>query len=480
MNPLKDEIFVNKWNIRSETITKEQEELVKDNKPTLDQVVEFVADSDNSSILIDKLYFIYTFLPISNHIGWYEKPDSMGIGGFLKLEFYNKLLQAVPKYESKIFSYLPTPLQTEDMLINYLKNHISPGTPSLNNYHGDKLKTSTLEWIIDNKLGLIREFKPEWWTPKLKTRAIKIDTAAIMFIPEDLLTKTEIIDYLKNGNKNYLNQFWRSIPDTFKKDPEIFARWLALNGGLSDQYKHIYTTEFYTLENIKKYYELTELPKNGDWKLIKKEWKHDLIDVALPKVGGAIALDTDIELTNSILDRTIKSKRMTDFTKAKIAKRLDDEGRLTSEIVEKLQLNYWGIDSLMETDSKKLLKNDNVLDYLVKIKDPEFLRKKTNWPKGKKIKKEHVIDLIIGLQFKYEKCKQRLIGLTEDDYVWVFFKAGEEFDIHTAKKIRYLLKYLVDQKNISISEQTLNILDEMKDTNATYDSFKSATDIFMF
>jgi len=276
MNPFKEDVFNKHWGDESKENKAAQEEVIKKNKPTLDQVVEFVADVSLGEKIVSKLYFIYKFLPISNDIGWFKKPDNdYGIGGFLKLDFYKKLLDAT-QFKNDLFPFLPGEIQDDEMLIDYLSSRPTKGTPSVSNYHGKQPKTSTLEWMIDNKINTIPNWKPEWWTPKLKTRVVKEEPFAIAYIPEDLLTKAEIKNYLKEYGKEsaqYMTQFWSKIPESFKKDPEIFALWLSLSGGLREKYKNIYTEDYYTFEGVKKYFEIQKGNIFSSWKFVKTEWK---------------------------------------------------------------------------------------------------------------------------------------------------------------------------------------------------------------
>ena len=479
-NPFENDIFKFFWKDESIFNTNRIKEIIEKDKPTVEQTANFVADVKNGTELFKKLYFIYKTTPVTDVIGWSKTPEfDGGIGGYLKVDFYKKLYDKT-EYKNELFPFLPGDAQTDEMLTNYLKN----GTAAkISNYHGENISPSTMEWIIDNHLGQIKFFKEEWWTPKLKTLAIKKSPFAISFIPESLLTKAEIRDFLKNlkaSEKQILPQLWSNLPKSFKNDPEIFARWLILMGGLQSNYKNVYTKDYYTLENVKKYFELVKNKSSLDWLVVKAEWKEDLVDIALPNAGGAIAKDLDVELTNSILEKTL-SHPIALLVKGKILLRLFNEGRLTPELIERLNVTYYNIECLKPDERKKILDSEDIIDYLVKSHDSEFLKKKTNWPKGVKLKKEQIIDLMQGLNFSFSKIKARIKNIikTEDDYLWLYFEANKK-DFDVKHEVRMFLRKLTNiDKHITIPKETTELLTKMGD-DATYDDFKATTDIFLF
>jgi hypothetical protein len=143
-------------------------------------------------------------------------------------------------------------------------------------------------------------------------------------------------------------------------------------------------------------------------------------------------------------------------------------------------LNWWGLDNLPQKELDTLMKNNPaVLDYLVKMKDTQFLSKKTNWPKGIDISKEHLLDIIIGLQMSYTKIKSRINKrLDEDDYAYVYLEAGAW---HEKRRIRDVVSKLFDDGYGDISKESKDLVEKLaEDDENRYDSFKSAADLFLF
>ena len=135
----------------------------------------------------------------------------------------------------------------------------------------------------------------------------------------------------------------------------------------------------------------------------------------------------------------------------------------------------------MNIADKKTLIDDTtlVIDYLIKKKDKNFLAKKDNWPKKRKISREDLMDIIIGLNCSYIKIKSRInVRFTEDDYVWLWLEANKYVD-----KLRIrdeVLGRLVKDNYIpGLSTDTINLLDQLG-PDATYEQYKLATNIFIF
>jgi len=480
MNPFENDIFKFFWDNDTVYNTNRRKEVLEENDPpTIEQTVDFVADAEDSKELINKLYFIFRS-EIPDYIGWFKNPThENGIGGYLPIEFYEKLYNKTP-FKSDLFPLMPGESQTDEMLKEYLENGKEP---KISNFHKDELSDEILNLISLRYINQINFFKEEWWTPKAKKIILKSTPFAITFIPENLLTDQELIDYLDNEGerqKGFMKQFWDKIPKSFKHNPKIFGKWLSLiDGGLVSQYKNLYNEPYYTLEGIKEYFNNSKAVPFHTWRHLKPAWKEDLIDIAIPKVYGAIAVDKDIELTNDILEKTLKYPAG-DSVKTQIAVRLQKEGRLTPELIEKLKLSYWNIDNLAKDQRNKLLNNEDVLDYIViKKQDEEFLRRQSNWPKNAKIKKEYIIPIMRAVNFSFSKIKSRLglILSDEDVYIWVFFEALKNSH---KKDIRTTLKQLT-KNEIHISKEIIELLDSLSnEKNMTFDKFKATKDIFFF
>jgi len=485
MTPFSDELFTKEWKTNSGEIKQKQKELVEQNPPTISQVIDFIVQSSTDDDIIQKLYFVYRLSPVTDMIGWDVKPSSSGVGGFLKKSFYQDLLNALSDNKRHVlFPYLPTSLHNETTLLDYLEN--SP-QPKLNNYHGRVPSQKVLEWVLKNRTGLIKTFEKEWWTPKLKTQALGINAMAIAYIPEDLLTKAEVRLFLQNDGekyKDFMSTLWNRLSAQFKEDPEIFARWLINSGGLAENARNVTSQPFYTLEGIKKYFELTLKIAPSDWSSVKYEWRNDkdLIDMALPKTGGEILVSKEIELTNSLLEKGLTFP-LVNKNRLLLAARLNDAGRLTPELLKKIKLTYQLLQQTSSflgdlTEFKKLIKNEIVVKHFIEQRDTNFFAKKTNWPSTFKLTKEHVIDMLYGLDFSRRNIDPRIKGkLTEDDFIWLYFEAKKHGnDVELIRK--YLLNSAVDGV-IIVAEDTIKLLKDC-DENADYESFKDVVDLFVF
>ena len=220
MNPFKNKIF-EIAQFKSAELNKEREEYLKDKDFNVDDLVEWFMDLypvlPSLRTMIDQLYYVYATKTITDKIGM-SKPHTVGtVGGFLKEDFYTKLYNKLPKEgKAQLFAFMPGSVQTDDMLINYLENVPDGGSGSISNFYGEKLKHSTLSYLIDNRLSSVKDWKPEWWTPSLKKQAIEKEPFIIAFIPEHLNSKNEIKQFLKeHGSKNqkYMTQFWNNLPE---------------------------------------------------------------------------------------------------------------------------------------------------------------------------------------------------------------------------------------------------------------------------
>ena len=486
MNPFKNKIF-EIAQFKSAELNKEREEYLKDKDFVVDDLVEWFMDLypvlPSSRTMIDQLYYVYATKTITDKIGM-SKPHTVGtVGGFLKEDFYTKLYNKLPKEgKAQLFAYMPGSVQTDDMLINYLENVPDGGSGSISNFRGEKLKHSTLSYLIDNRLSSVKDWKPEWWTPSLKKQAIEKEPFIIAFIPENLNSKNEIKQFLKeHGSKNqkYMTQFWINLPESYKLDPEIFAMWLISAGGLQPNKVIATKSPYYTKEAMYQYFKLIQTNSNYEWNSLPNEWKPFLLEVAIDTATGAIANDLEVDLTNSLIKRVLTFP-MRDNDKAFFAVRLQKMGLLTKELIEKLDLNWWGVDHLYGADKKTLIDDTTlVIDYLIKKKDKDFLAKKDNWPKKRKISREDLMDIIIGLNCSYIKIKSRInVRFTEDDYVWLWLEANKYVD-----KLRIrdeVLGRLVKDNYIpGLSTYTINLLDQLG-PDATYEQYKLATDIFIF
>lgn len=476
MNPFDDDLFKISWKENN----LEREKLLLKNPPNIDQIVEFISNSKDGKEFISKLYHVYEYEVINKNIGWDVKPNHFGVGGFLKHIFYKKLLAATEKtFKNNLFPFLPKELQTDELLIDYLSDK-KIDDKKIKNYHGDKLKTSTLEWLLDNAISTIVDWNEDWWTDELKQKAIEKNSAAAAFIPDKMFTRDEILNFLKNDgekNKSYMSRFWNKLTEKNRMDSEIFGLWLSLNGGLEYNVNNLANKPYLTLDGLKWYFKYLTKESPGDWRFIKKSWKMDLLDLALPKAGGVIALDKQIDLTDHIMDKTLKYT-ISDFKKAKVLYRLFEEKRLNKQYIEKIKPTFYGVSSLTSLEKLSLVENVDLIDYFVKNRDSEFLSKKINWPKNIKIKKEYFIDIAIALNFDKVKIQGRFdkSNLSDDDYIWIYFEINK-LNSQVYKKIKILIDYLISYKIINVSEQTLELLSKT-DKNVTYEDFKIMSSIF--
>lgn len=478
---LDNEIFLNitQFSIRSKEIKNEQLEIIKKSKFSIDDVVSWFKELEDKYLtekdIVEHLYYVYTFPEISNVIGWSKKPNDIGIGGYLNLDFYKKLLISLSeKSQNNLFAYLPGELQSDELLINYMKYTPKHGSGSIVNFNGDKLKTSTLKWLIDNKLGSIKKWKPAWWTPELKERAIKQEDIAIVFIPEKFITPQEVATIFANQTKPIADHFFKALPESFQNNIPIFVNYIITRGGLNKNYREFYDKPIWSKEMALEYFKKTPLRNANDWDMIVDSWKTpELIEFAIKKCPLQIALDETLTLTDDQLDEIINNTYLiTD--KAYLANKLNNDGKLTMDIIKRLDLQWAGIESLPRNN---LMKNDDVLFYLVSNNDDQFLSKKTNWPSSKRVTPDLLIYLILNLF--YDKLKKRITdSFNDDDYVYMYLKANE-FEKIKKIKIRSILKKLVDDGLISVEQETVTMVDNLGE-DATYEGYKTAIDIFIF
>lgn len=491
MNPFLDKVF-EAPQFQSADLNAEREEFLQDKDFTVDDLVEWFVDMESRlpkpNDMITQLYYVYRTELITDKIGM-SKPHSVnGVGGYLVEEFYTKLYKKISDAgKAELFAYMPGNTQTDEMLLHYLENTPEKGSGSIGNYKGKKLKTSTLEWLLDNRLGSIRDWQPEWWTPQLKTKAISKEPFAISFIPEDLLTKTEIRNWLRDegpNNKNYIHQFWKNIPDSFKKDPEIFGRWANLiPGGMS---KVDYDTKKeLTREHYIKYLEyMTDQFDNvrdryGVWRSIPEEFKDkEMIDLAISnrRLAKEVFLDDEASLTNTQIETVLDNFIASGADRARMALKLKRMGKLTPETLDKLGLEYeTGIDYLSKEDKKELMDGD-VVDHLLKHDAKGFLSKKTNWPDDVEITPEKFA-VMMG-ELSYAKVKQRRpYGFGDDEFVKMHFYIIEKMNRN--EQAFDNLERLVFDGIIDVSNDTLKIVEELGDSGS-YEGWKAAQDMFLF
>lgn len=480
MNPFDNDIFKFFWDNNTSYNENRRKEVLAENPPEINHVADFVSDSENATQMIDKLYFIYRS-EVPKYIGWFKNPThNNGIGGYLPIEFYEDLYKKT-SYKSELFPLLPGEAQTDEMLKDYLNNGKDP---KINNFHKDSLSNDILKFIIQKHIFQIKFFKDEWWTEESKKITVNEVPFAITFIPERLLKNKDLLDYLINYGENqaktgFLREFWVKIPKKFKEDPEIFGRWLALiDGGLVSQYKNLYSEPYYTLEGLKVFFREAKIVAFQTWALVKPLWKQELVDIALPKVHGAIAVDNDIELTDDILKETMKYT-LSETTRSQIALRLHKENRLTKELIKHLKLTYFGIENLEKKDKESLMYDENIVDSLVERGDTYFLKNKSNWPVNMKIKKEHVIPIMLTLNNSYSRVKSRLLDVLSDEniFIWVYFEAAKS---SYKTEIRNTLNLMEIKKDIIINPNTLELIEKIIKVKGTFEDFISVENIFLF
>jgi hypothetical protein len=492
MNPFKNKVF-EAPQFQSADLNAEREEFLQDKDFTVDDLVEWFVDMESRlptpNDMITQLYYVYRTELITDKIGM-SKPHSVnGVGGYLIEEFYTKLYKKLsPKGQAELFAYMPGNTQTDEMLLHYLENTPDRGSGSVGNYKGKKLKTSTLEWLLDNRLGSIRDWKSEWWTPQLKTKAISKEPFAITFIPEDLLTKTEIRNWLRDegpNNKNYIHQFWKNIPESYKQDPEIFGLYANLiQGGITKvdwETKKTLKKEHYVeyLKNLSTAFDNVR-ERHGVWRTIPDELKQDMDIIELILNNGRTAtqmfLDDGVELSNTQIEKFLKVFAASGADRARIALKLKRMGKLTPQIIEQIGLEYdSGIDYLSKEDKKELMDSD-LVDHLLKHDAKGFLSKKGNWPSDIEVTFEKFA-LMLG-ELSYAKAKQRLpYGFGEDEFVKMHFYIIEKMNRN--EKAFDNLERLVYDGIIDVSDDTLKIIEELGDTGS-YDGWKAAQDMFLF
>jgi len=496
MNPFLDKVF-EEPKFQSSELNKTREKFLQDKDFDVNDLVDWFVYMEprlpTPNDIITQLYYVYRTKIITNKIGMSKPHTAADVGGFLVEEFYTKLYkQLSTDTQAEIFPFMPGNTQTDEMLLNYLKNTPKSGSGSVRNYHGEKLKTSTLEWLIDNRIGSVRDWKPDWWTPKLKTKAIKKEPFVIAYIPESLLTKAEVRNYLKEAGdtiKSNIHQFYKALPETFQMDPDILALTINMTDGLSS-IKNLRSDGSSILgkmteEHYLKYFKYFNTSHNGTrnrygvWRLIPEKFRTPkVLEAALGirQVATEVFLDDETELSNSQIETFLNSFIASPADRARIALKLKKMGKLDKETLEQVSPEFNGIDYLSKKESSELMDSDMV-DYLLDKDDPDFLSKKTNWPKNVEVTNRQMAKMSYTLS--WAKLKSRVFRrFTEDDYVEMFYIVRELSGKMYGEPYDGLDK-LVDNGYIDVSEETIKMINSMG-KDGSYEGWKAAKDMFLF
>lgn len=405
------------------------------------------------------------------------EPNELLLGGEFISSIYTELIKKNKLY-LHLFGFIPANLQTDEMLKQYVADHTIVDK-RLGNYHGESLSTTTIEWIIKNALSLVPQFRPEWWTPKIKQLAIETNRQTIAFMPPDVITRQDCLLLLSSNvnTTNVVQIFWNNISEKLKNDEEIVARVAMSMGGLSNIKRLTNSSNYLTKAVALKYFEIQYKKDSADWLAIKSDWKTpDMIDVALPKVMGAIAVDEEVEPTAELFKKSAEFGIVSPSTEAQMIFRAITHNFLDKQLIDLLQPSYNpGIKNHKEYD--KIIENKVVLDYFVGKREVQFIKNKNNWPKSIKMTKEHFIDVAIALNFSIISLESRFMGLGEDDFIWIYLESNK-LDDENSQEIKIIIDRLKDSGVIQVSNEVLDLL-QSTTTNTTYDDFKSACQIFL-
>lgn len=493
MNPFFDNLFISDIGdaFDNKILNGKREEFIKKHKFGMNDLVAWFDKIDEQSkdkkIIIDALYFCYKSETITKTIGMSEPhPEGLPVGGYLDYAFYKKLWRVLSEAAKiEIFPYLPGKVQTDDMLQFYFENAIKYNKrPEINNYHGPKPSKKVLEWLVENAIGTIRNWKKEWWDEDLKYKVISKEPTAIFYLPENMLSIQEIRDFLKEHGKTqsrYISSLYNALSESFKEDPEIIARFWHLSGGLKDLSRNYFN--IWTYEQVLKYLEL--YPEYSlsrtDWKSFPDKFKDKkFIDAAIKsrKLAESILLDESISLSTEQI-KELLVQPMSDADRARVF--IKYKGKIPKkELLDLVGVNFAGIDYLPNKERREIMDEDMV-NHLLDTNDPLFLRKKTNWPKDIDATNDMILKFIVN-DLNATKIKSRIDFLNEDDYIYLILEWRNKYSKMTQYSTSYGEKIINDIFKSGygeVSEEIKKLVDEAE-PNTTYKAFKDALNLFIF
>jgi len=213
---------------------KSHEELLANHDFTEDDLIELLVKFDKLDLYADVesfgniLYYFMRMDIVKDKIGYIPHPDHEYAMGTFKDSFYNKLYSKLNNAKKFLFPFLPGRLQKESMLEDYFTDRQEA---SFANWENPKAPSEKilLKLLDVNFVSVVKTMKSEWWTKKIKDKAISIDEFSRFFVPANLISKKEIIESFRSTKDiGKAHAMFRTLDNEFKEDQEIRAEYALI------------------------------------------------------------------------------------------------------------------------------------------------------------------------------------------------------------------------------------------------------------
>ena len=495
MNPFLEKPFLN-WSQIGKSdaeVRNKQHRILRKSDFDFDDLVELFlyfekkGKFNNSGNLGALLYYFYNDSYVTSKLE-YKPNSSKYLAGRFGDAFYNKLNSVLnDRSKAFLFDYLPPNLQSDDLLKNYFKNNIEA---SFSNFkRAKKPSEKVIEELLDIAfVPVVRSLPKSYWTKKLKEKVLKKDKIGLIYMSEKVITKKEVIDFLRTEPKakDMYNQLFRnsSFPKVFQEDQEIRAEFILLQKSPRDISLDFYsecTYDFYKyyLEHVKptlsnnKFLDLipTNIMDNTLKDLAIKKLPYEALvslrDLSKEQLKALYNSAKNIRVGNrSIIVQLINTMKQNNLFKLDM---LHDFDEVTFKDLE------W---TLSDGDLKKFMTPD-VVDYYFKQEDEDFFKTKKSMKFAGTLNKEKLYILLKNLS--YAKLKSRInFRVTDDDFAYLYLTTRtDKINEKTRHIMMNNLVRLLADGYINISDTIKDDLDDLP-LETTFSGWKAAKDIFLF
>jgi len=494
MNILLDDAFTN-WGKsfeRNPNWTTKQNRLLKKNDITYDDLIELFIYFDkegkfkNAGDIGKVLYYFYRTKEITDKVEFIDR-SAIFVDAEFGEEFYLKLWNSLSADSKKyLLPFIPGSYQTPEMLKIYFNKNFEA---SFDNYKGEQPSEQLLLELLDVAfIQVVRTMKKEWWTKKLKDKALSKDKLSIIFMSKEVITKNEIMEFLDDYSKtdSLYNMLFRSksvLDKEFREDQEIRALFASKLRYLTDVSQDFYNEcncDFYNyyLDIIR-----PSFNTKGLLKLIPSSClSEDVKDKILEKLPAELLIEMDKLSDAQLLFLYDKAKEMRSVGRSRIVRMLYELFKRKLFKVEMLKdfagVTFEDLEYSMDSKSLKEFMTSEVIDYFFQVEDKDLFKNQKNMKYAGTLDKEKFFILMKNLP--YNNLKARLnFRVTEDDFAYFYFKTKHLEDKKLADKIFVLLLRLEQDNYIQISEEFKKLLNSLPD-EVTYDNYKDVQDIFIF
>jgi len=489
MSILLNNLFTN-WNKsfeRNPDWTNKQMRLLKKSHITYNDLIELFMYFDkeskfkNSGDIGKLLYYFYRTKEITDQLEFTNRTDFF-IDGQFSEEFYNGLWSKLSEDSRKyLLPYIPSEFQKPEMLKVYFNKNLEA---SFNDYKGPIPSERLLLDLMDIAfVQVVRTMKKEWWTKKLKEKALKKDKVSIIFMSKEVVSKSELMKFLDSYSKtdSLYNMLFRStsiLDKEFREDQEIRALFASKLRHLTDVSQDFYnecTCEFYNyyLDIIR-----PSFNTKGLLKLIPSSClSEDIKDKLLEKLPAELLLEMDKLTDDQLLFLYNKAKKMRSVGRSRIVKMMYELFKRNLFKVEMLKdfagVTFEDLEYSMDSKSLKEFMTAEVIDYFFQVEDKDLFKNQKNMKYAGTLDKEKFFILMKNLP--YNNLKARLnFRVTEDDFAYFYFETK-----HLEDKTYDKLMRLVHDGYIDVSDTFKKMLESLPD-EVTYDSYKDVQSIFIF